>query len=40
MKTEIDFRRNKLNELMGVLVLLAIGVIGGSTLAAWFYFHW
>ena len=40
MKTESDFQRDKLSDVAGLLVLLAIGVIGVSVLAAMFYVYW
>jgi hypothetical protein len=40
MKTESDYQRDKLSDVAGLLVLLVIGVIGVSVLAAMFYAYW
>jgi hypothetical protein len=40
MNTESDFHRDKLSDVAGLLVLLAIGVIGVSVLAVMFYVYW
>lgn len=40
MNTESDYRKDKLSDVAGLLVLLAIGVIGVSVLVAMFYVYW
>jgi hypothetical protein len=40
MKTESNYQRDKLSDVAGLLVLLAIGVIGVLVLAAMFYAYW
>jgi hypothetical protein len=40
MNTESEYQRDRLSNVAGLLVLLAIGAIGMSVLVAMFYAYW